>query len=307
MEIIQGMDTALGLERVLTIGTFDGVHRGHLKILNTLRAEAERHKAVSTVLTFEPHPRVVLARSGKAPEVRLLTTFEEKMALLEAQKVDDVVVIRFDEAFSKLSYQAFFEKYIVSRMHLKCLVVGHDHAFGRDRRGNHDAITALSQKQHFDVKRVDAFHLEGEAVSSSKIRRLLSEGRVARATPLLGYPYSLSGTVVPGDARGRLLNFPTANVKPECADKLIPREGVYAVDVVHKNRIFKGMMNIGYRPTFNKNAFALEVHILNFNETIYGDTLTIRFKKRLRDEKKFASKEALIKQLNIDKKQSLIL
>ncbi len=307
MKIVHGFDEKLGADRVVTIGTFDGVHTGHLKILETLRAEAARHRAVSTVLTFEPHPRVVLARSGKAPGVRLLTTFDEKMALLAAQKVDDVVVIRFDEAFSQLSYKAFFEKYIVSRMRLKCLVVGHDHAFGRDRRGNHDAIEALSRTEHFDVRRVDAFHREGVTVSSSKIRRLLAGGDVAGAVPLLGYVYSLSGTVVPGDARGRLLNFPTANVRPDSPDKLIPREGVYAVDVLHRGRTFKGMMNIGYRPTFNKNAFALEVHILEFSETIYGDTLTIRFKKRLRDEKKFASKEALIEQLNIDRKQSLIL
>ncbi len=307
MKIIHGFDKKLGTDRVVTIGTFDGVHTGHLKILKTLRAEAKKHQAVSTVLTFEPHPRVVLSRTGKAPGVQLLTTFDEKMALLAAQKVDDVVVIRFDEAFSQLSYKAFFEKYIVSRMRLKCLVVGHDHAFGRDRQGNHDAITALSQAEHFDVRRVEAFHLEGITVSSSEIRRLLTAGKVDEAVPLLGYVYSLSGTVVPGDARGRLLNFPTANVKPDNPHKLIPREGVYAVDVVHGGRTFKGMMNIGYRPTFNKNAFALEVHILDFNETIYGDTLTIRFKKRLRDEKKFASKEALIEQLNIDKKQSLIL
>ncbi len=307
MKIVHGFDKKLSPDRVVTIGTFDGVHTGHLKILQTLRAEAEKHGAVSTVLTFEPHPRVVLARSGKAPGVRLLTTFDEKMALLAAQKVDDVVVIRFDEAFSQLSYKAFFEKYIVSQMRLKSLVVGHDHAFGRDRQGNFDAIDALSKTQHFDVVRVDAFHLDGVAVSSSKIRRLLAEGRVAEARPLLGYAYGLSGVVVPGDARGRLLNFPTANVKPDNPDKLIPREGVYAVDVLHKEDTYKGMMNIGYRPTFNKNAFALEVHILEFSETIYGDTLTIRFKKRLRDEKKFASKEALIEQLNIDRKQSLIL
>ncbi|RMH64286.1 MAG: bifunctional riboflavin kinase/FAD synthetase [Calditrichaeota bacterium] len=305
MEIIYGFNKKLGLDRVVTMGTFDGVHRGHLKILESLHEEARRLNAVSTVLTFEPHPRVVLNRLGKAPAVKLLNDFEEKVALLEAHRVEDVIVIRFDEAFSQLSYETFFENYILSRMNLKCLIVGHDHAFGKDRKGTIDAVRALAHAHDFCVRPVEAYHVDDAPVSSSRIRRLLEEGRVDSAAGLLGYPYRLSGTVVPGDARGRLLNFPTANIAPRSADKLIPATGVYAVDVVWRERRYKGMMNIGYRPTFDKNAFALEVHIHDFAETIYEETLTVHFKKRLRDEKKFASKEALIAQLMKDKNDSL--
>jgi riboflavin kinase/FMN adenylyltransferase len=191
---------------------------------------------------------------------------------------------------------------------MKALIVGYDHAFGKDRAGNFENLTRLSQELGFYVEKVEPFELNGERVGSRFIRDLIREGKVDRAAVFLGRLYHLSGTVVKGVARGRTLHFPTANLKLDYENKLLPENGVYAVDVRHDGKIYKGMLNIGFKPTFETgHAFTIEVHILNFDKEIYNEQLTVFFKKRLRSEKRFASKEALMAQLKIDKQQSLKL
>jgi len=308
MEIIHGLEHITPhVPCALTMGTFDGVHRGHVQIIRQLREEAQRKNLCATLITFEPHPRLVVKRPGSAG-IRLLTTLQEKIDLLKQQPLDRVVVVPFDEAFSRIEYEEFVKTVILDKLGARALVIGYDHAFGRNREGNFSNLEKLSKKYGFTLDKVEPYEVEGQIVSSTFIRQFLNDGDVEFAAKLLGRNYSLSGTVVKGDARGKILHFPTANIEPQHTHKLIPKPGVYAVEVRYGTASFKGMMNIGYRPTFRKDGrLSVEVHILNFNKDIYGEQLTISFKKRLRDEKKFRSKEELIAQLEVDRQESLKL
>jgi len=308
MEIVRGLDN---LDRitacVVTVGTYDGVHPGHLQILKRLDEIAVSNGYCSTLVTFDPHPKMVVERN-KGKQVGLLTTIEEKLELLEQTGLSRTVIINFDKAFSSLSYEQFVKDILVDKLGARIIVVGYDHAFGKNREGNFEKLSELSNKYQFEVERIDPFKIDDKVIGSTLLRRILAEGDVGQAGRLLSRLYSISGKVVHGSSRGKMLQFPTANIDVENDAKLIPANGVYAVDVQYDKNIFKGMLNIGCRPTFNSGKKqVIEVNIFNFNKEIYGESITVLFKERLRDEKRFSFKEELIKQLEEDKKNSMKL
>ena len=287
---------------IITIGTFDGVHLGHQEIFNVLINKSKNNGCRSFVITFEPHPRMVIQPNS---DLKLLTTFEEKVEILRKMGIDNLLVIPFTKEFSQLTSEEFFRKYILDGTGIKKMVIGYDHRFGKGRDGDEQKIRELGALNNFDVQKTDAVTVNETVVSSSKIRNALSEGEVKAAAQMLGRNYSFAGKVVVGDKRGRELGFPTANIQLENELKQIPKNGVYAVKVFLEERIFNGVMNIGLRPTFKDTKIVLsEVHILNFNEDIYGNNISVEFIERIRDEKKFSSKEELIKQIEIDKQET---
>jgi len=290
---------------IITIGTFDGVHLGHQEIFNVLINKSKNNGCRSFVITFEPHPRMVIQPNS---DLKLLTTFEEKVEILRKMGIDNLLVIPFTKEFSQLTSEEFFRKYILDGTGIKKMVIGYDHRFGKGRDGDEQKIRELGALNNFDVQKTDAVTVNETVVSSSKIRNALSEGEVKAAAQMLGRNYSFAGKVVVGDKRGRELGFPTANIQLENELKQIPKNGVYAVKVFLEERIFNGVMNIGLRPTFKDTKIVLsEVHILNFNEDIYGNNISVEFIERIRDEKKFSSKEELIKQIEIDKQKTNLL
>jgi len=292
-------------DTIITIGTFDGVHLGHQEIFNVLINKSKNNGCRSFVITFEPHPRMVIQPNS---DLKLLTTFEEKVEILEEMGIDNLLVIPFTKEFSQLTSEDFFRQYILDGIGIKKMVIGYDHHFGKGRDGDEQKIRELGALNNFEVQKTEAVTINETVVSSSKIRHALSEGEVKTAAQMLGRNYSFSGLVVVGDKRGRELGFPTANIKLENENKLIPKNGVYAVKVFLEERIFNGVMNIGLRPTFKDTKIVLsEVHIFNFNEDIYGKKIRVEFIERIRDEKKFSSKEELIKQIEIDKQKTNLL
>ena len=307
MRVLRGLEQVTDKKPcAVTIGSFDGVHLGHRKIIDRLKVTAAQHGLCTTMVTFYPHPRLIV--HGGLQPVKLLTSQQEKLALIEETGLDQVLIIPFDETFSKIDYRSFIRNILVERLDAKKVVVGYDHSFGKNREGNFERLKKLSNEFGFSAEKVEPFKQKDELVSSSRIRELLKQGEVDKAAELLGRRYALCGSVVYGSKRGRTLNFPTANLKLDYENKLLPENGVYAVDVLHERNQYKGMLNIGFKPTFETGqAFTIEVHILEFNQNIYGDSLSIEFKKRLRSEKKFDSKEALMTQLEIDKQLSLKL
>ena len=290
-------------DTVITIGTFDGVHLGHQKILNHVLHLADEKKSRSFVITFEPHPRLVVSKNY---DIKLLTTLDEKVKLFEKIGIDNLMVIKFTKEFSGLSSKEFVRNYICNKIGANHIVVGYDHKFGKNRDGDENKLRELGKLMDFDVTKVDPITAGDTIISSTKIRNLLSEGDIALANKFLGRAYTLSGKVVNGAGRGRSLGFPTANIEVENIHKLIPGNGVYAVSVWSNKEKFAGIMNIGLRPTFNQTPnVIIEVHILNFDKDIYNKDLQIEFLRRLRAEKKFSSKDELIRQINIDKKNAL--
>lgn len=283
-----------------TVGTFDGLHRGHQSILLEVRREAARRGAISTVVTFSPHPQVVL-RKPQRPPVRILSTDTEKLALLQATRIDRVVVIPFTLDFSRTSSEVFVREILCRRIGMSGAVLGHDHGFGRNREGDFATMQRLGAELNFIVRELPPFEVDGVVLSSTRIRELLLKGDVVAAARFLGRPYQLSAQVVRGDGRGRSLGFPTANLNPESADKFVPAHGVYAVQVHHQQQQFLGMMNIGVRPTFRAPKETLEVHLFDFVGELYGETLTVEFVQRLRAEQDFGSVAALAAQLANDR------
>ncbi|RMF56513.1 MAG: bifunctional riboflavin kinase/FAD synthetase [Calditrichaeota bacterium] len=284
----------------VTVGTFDGVHLGHQSILQTLKELGKGCDCLTTIVTFEPHPRKVLGKNSGG-SIELLTSINEKLALFRALEIDQVVMIRFTKEFASLSAETFVKEILLDRLAVKEMVIGYDHHFGRNREGTLEKLKELGNKWNFDVHQVPPLLIKGEVVSSSAIRKLLKEGDIEKANRFLGRQYCLVGKVVQGDGRGRKIGFPTANLQVVDPDKLIPARGVYAVDVWYKNQLYKGMMNIGVRPTFDHDPLTLEVHIFNFDNLLYGETLEVRFKKFIRSEQKFKNIEELKKQLEKDK------
>lgn len=289
---------------VVTVGTFDGVHEGHRSLIRVLINEAKSRNARSVLVTFDPHPRDII---NPQMCIGLLTTLEERAELLSGCGLDELVVIPFDRDFSLLSSREFVEEYIVKKIGLSCFVIGYDHKFGRDRTGSYETVAEIGKKDNFDVRLVHAHEISEVTVSSTAVRKaLLNEGDVTQAERYLGHPYRLVGTVVNGDQRGRTIGFPTANIKPENPRKIIPKNGVYAVEVDVLGKTYGAMMNIGVRPTVTKGEErTIEVHVFEFNETIYGKRMSIEFKARLRDEMKFDGLAELIAQLNKDKEDAL--
>ncbi len=290
---------------VVTVGTFDGLHPGHLKIMETMKSIASRFNGKTIVITFEPHPRSIVSKNF---DLKLLTSFNEKKKILEKTGIDQLILINFTEEFSQLTSDQFIKQYLVDKIGVVHMVVGHDHKFGKDRLGDEEKLRLLGRMYNFDVTAVPPENIDGELISSTKIRNYLLEGRVDKANLLLGRNYTFSGLVVKGAQRGRVLGFPTANLKIDDPHKAIPKKGVYIVSCRCELENLFGIMNIGYRPTFeNRNELVIEVHILNFNREIYGKELCIDFIHRLRDEKKFASTEELIHQIEEDKKKAVEL
>ena len=288
---------------VVTVGTFDGLHRGHLKILETMKSIAGKINGTSVMVTFDPHPRKIISKDYN---LKMLTTTEEKIALLNNAGIDNLLVVKFTEEFSQLTSDEFIKQIIVDTIGAAHMVVGHDHKFGRDRLGDENKLREFGRLYNFDVTSVPVERINDEIISSTKIRNSLFEGDIEKANLFLGRNYSMSGTVVKGSQRGRTLGFPTANIQPDSPDKAIAKRGVYAVSCRCEDEQQFGIMNIGLRPTFGGTpVLVIEVHLLNFNKDIYGKKLTVDFMKKLRDEKKFETKEELIHQIEIDKQKAV--
>ncbi len=301
MKIVQHIDQ-IPFEKntVLTIGTFDGVHLAHRKILERVVSEAKARSARSVMVTFNPHPREVVG--GNPADVQLLTTIQERMALSEQLAIDWFLVIAFDKEFSRLSFRDFYQKYLVEGVGVSAVVEGYDHHWGRGREGNIDALAQLGKEFAFDVIAIEPLTFDGVVLNSTIIRNELSSGSVDRAAEWLGRPYALNGIVVPGARRGRLLGYPTANVQLISARKLIPMNGIYFVRTAIDGKSYYGIASIGVRPTFETNGTRIiEVYLLDFEGELYGREITIHFLKRLRDELKFDSADQLVQQMHRDK------
>ena len=287
---------------VLTIGTFDGVHLGHRKIIEQLVNEAKQVNGTSIVLTFFPHPKHVVGNKSEA--VLLLNTLEEKVKLLSEAGVDHLVITPFTTAFAELSAENYIKDFLVKSFHPHTLIIGYDHRFGKNRIGDFNMLEKYSTEFGYKVMEVPEHILAHIKISSTQIRNQLLLGNVEQANELLGYQYFFSGTVIDGEKRGITIGFPTANLSILDNEKLIPAEGVYAVDVKIEGEDirYKAMMNMGTKPTFDGQEKAIEVNIFDFDEMIYGKKLTVFLKFKIRDEIKFDSVDALVMQLNEDRK-----
>jgi len=290
-------------DRALTVGTFDGVHLGHQKIIDAIIESAKEKNLKSTVVTFDPHPKEVITPPDEDSKLELLTTLEEKLAALSTYDIDTVILIPFTIEFSRTDPEVFVKDLLCKKFRTKEIIVGYDHNFGKDRSGNHETLISLGEKCGFSVKMVGPLDLMSDTVSSSRIRKLISnEGDVETAAKLLSRKYSITGTVVRGEGRGREINFPTANIEVHNNSKAIPKNGVYCVDVLRGEKSQKGMCNIGFRPTFDGSKRTIEAHILSDDlGDMYGEEISLEYISRLRDEFKFNSSEELIKQLQKDK------
>ncbi len=286
---------------VLTVGSFDGVHLGHRKVINRLNEIARQNGGESVIFTFSPHPRLVLTKDQGS--LRLLTTLNEKIELLDQAGVDHLIIYPFTRTFSELSYTDFVRILLVNQLKIDSLAVGYDHKFGKDRKGDFEMLQGLSMAFNFKLEKLDALLSDDINVSSTKIRQALQNGNIGKANRYLGYPFSLHGTVVEGQKLGRKIQFPTANIEASDPHKIIPGYGVYAVLVNIEGVIHQGMLNIGSRPTINNNADnrSIEVHIFDFNKDIYKKQLELKFIGKIREEQKFGSIDGLRSQLEKDK------
>ncbi|QEC52593.1 riboflavin kinase/FMN adenylyltransferase [Anseongella ginsenosidimutans] len=288
---------------ILTVGTFDGVHYGHQKILERLKDIARQNHGETVILTFFPHPRMILHPEDTS--LKLLSTVEEKIRLLEKAGIDHLLLIPFTRDFSNLSSIQFIEEILVKTIGVKKLVIGYDHRFGKNREGTFEELKANGAKYGFDVEEIPEQDINHVAVSSTKIRTALASGKAAIANEYLGYAYPICGQVVKGDQLGRKLGYPTANLFVEESYKLIPRDGIYAVNVLLGARRLQGMLYIGHRPTINGMARNIEVNIFDFREEIYYQRLTLELLKFIREDQKFDTLEALTAQIGRDKEDCL--
>ena len=294
---------------VVTIGTFDGVHQGHRQILNQLKEEAAKIMGETVIITFHPHPRKVL-RSDK-PRIQLINTIEEKTELLSNEGINHLVIVPFTQEFSKLTAKEYVEDFLVKKFHPHTVIIGYDHHFGQGREGDYRLLEQYEKEGAFMLNEIPEHILNASGVSSTRIRAAILNGKIEEANELLGYPFFFEGLVVEGDKLGRKLGYPTANLKVEEEEKLVPGNGVYAVEVSRESGVgsresrLKGMMNIGVRPTLGGTRRVIEVNIFDFDKDIYGKRIRVYVKKRLRDEVKFDSLEELKVQLANDKLESL--
>jgi riboflavin kinase/FMN adenylyltransferase len=307
MIIHRGYDNLKLKSPVVTMGIFDGVHRGHKALLDYLVSRTEDVNGESVVITFHPHPRLVLEENRK--RLSFLSSMDEKISLLEKALVKHLIIIEFTPGFSKIEACDFVKEVLVDKIGTKHLIVGYDHHFGHQGQGNYDTIKNCAISMGFRVEQVQGLHSAEGAISSSLIRDALLKGKLEDANQLLGYSYFLKGLVVEGRKIGRKIGFPTANISPVYQYKLIPGDGVYAVDVQIENKKFQGMLSIGNNPTVNKgtNKRSVEVNIFNFEENIYGMEIEILFRYRLRDEIKFDTVEQLSHQMELDKVNAMRL
>jgi riboflavin kinase/FMN adenylyltransferase len=304
MKIYHSLEDFMRLTNaVVTSGTFDGVHVGHQKILHRLKEIASKNNGETVVITFWPHPQMVLHPENHS--LKLLNTFEEKAALIKAEGIQHLLRIEFTKEFSHISSLDFIQKILVETIGTKKLVIGYDHRFGHNREGSFDQLKLNSANYGFGVEEIPRQDVDHISVSSSKIRVALENADIETATHLLGKPYMLTGQVVEGDKLGRELGYPTANIDVDSRYKLIPADGIYAVTVRYEKHFHKGMLYVGPRPTVNGTQRVIEVNIFDFDKDIYGDRITVNFYKYLRGDKKFDTLESLKQQLRRDKEDSL--
>ena len=287
---------------IVTIGTFDGVHIGHQKIIKRLINIGKEAHLKSVILTFFPHPRMVLQKDSG---IKLINTIEERRNILEALGLDYLLVKKFTKAFSRLSAEDFVKQILVEKLNAKKVIIGYDHRFGRNRNADINDLKTFGAKYGFEVEEISAQDINDVAVSSTKIRKALKDGDIEKANSYLGYNFMLTGEVVKGKALGRQIDYPTANIYIKEDYKLIPKHGSYIVSSVIDGEVIYGMMNIGFNPTVEGEDETIEVHFFNFNKNIYKKTIQIDLLQRIRDEKKFESVEALKAQLLKDKEASL--
>lgn len=282
---------------IVSVGSFDGVHLGHQALIRRMKEVGEQYNSKTILVTFNLPPRFVLSQNK---EFKLLNTLDEKLASFQNAGIDSVWIIPFTSELAELSYNRFVEEYLAGRAGVGHLVIGHDHSFGKGKKGNYNDLLRLSHQLGFSIEQVAAYTIDGIIVSSSNIRELLLNGNIIMANRLLGYHYSLSGRVVRGNQIGKLIGFPTANLGLDDPNKLIPSTGVYACQVEWKKQTFFGMSNIGFRPTINAHQLTIEAHIFDFDQDIYNDEITVRLVQKIRDEIKFGSLQLLKKQLYVD-------
>lgn len=282
---------------ILTIGTFDGVHLGHKKIIKKLVESAKRKKLRSCILTFFPHPRNFLSKSD---DLKMINTIDEKKEILNQLGVDELIIQEFNDEFSNLSADEFMS-HLLKSCKIKEIVVGFNHKFGKDREAGIDELKVYGNRYNFDVCEIDAFDINQINVSSTKIRNAIRDGQVDLCKQYLGYNFSIDGNIVEGKSRGKKIGFPTANIKVEENYKIIPKNGVYFVSCKIRNIQKFGMMNIGFNPTFGNKKLTIEVNIFDFEQDVYGENVRIEFIKFIRNEIKFQNIDELIKQIKIDR------
>ena len=299
MKIIKDLkDIERDEKTVITLGTFDGLHLGHQQIVETLIKKSTQVNARNFLITFDPHPRKVVPGRN---DVKLLSTLEEKISVLEKLGLENLFIVKFTNEFSKQTPEQFVEKYFVNGIGLHEIVIGYDHHFGKGRGGDFELLRKLGEKFNYSVTVVPEYMMDGETISSTKIRNALLEGDILRANKFLGRFYSFKGKVVKGDGRGKDLGFPTANLTIEDEDKLIPAKGIYAAQCVTENEKYYGLLSLGNRPTFHEHGEIIpEFYIFDFDKNIYGNSLEVNLVERIRDEEKFNSVEELISQMKKD-------
>lgn len=301
MEIIQGIENIKRSFKnpIVTIGNFDGVHLGHQKIFERVKEESSRLDGESMVITFEPHPLKILSPENFIP---ILTPFHMKMRLIEETGIKTVLCINFSPAFSEINPDDFIKKILVEKLNIKKIIIGYNYHFGKDQKGDVKTLLKAGKIYFFETEVIEALKIDDVTVSSSKIRELIKDGEVEKASRLLGRDYIIVGKVIKGSGRGKDLGFPTANI--EVSEQLFPKTGVYAVNVSWNHKFFNGVANIGRNPTFieekGEERPSFEVHILNFNQDIYSDEIQISLKKRIRDEVRFEEPSKLVEQIKND-------
>jgi len=303
MQILSNLfEIKLSKSAIATIGTFDGIHIGHQKILNSLARFAKENSLKSVVITFDPHPRKVI---NKKNSIELINTIEEKKEKIKTLGIDYLIVQKFDEKFSETEANKFVE-ILKNNINIKKLIVGYDHRFGKNRNGDINDLKKYGKELNFEVIEIDALEIEEVNISSTKIRSAIKDGNIRQANSYLGYNFFLVGEVVKGHSRGKELGFPTANLKID-EDKIIPKNGVYLVKSKIDHQDIYGMMNIGYNPTFNNKSKKIETHFFNLNKNLYGKIIKIELLEYIREEKRFETVDDLIKRLKLDREKCLKL
>ena len=289
---------------IATIGSFDGIHLGHKKILQTITKAAKKNNGKSILITFWPHPRYVLKKNN---DFKLLTSLDEKIKIFEENKIDILYVIDFSISFSKVSANNFVKNILLDKLKTNCILIGYNNNFGRNRKGNIKYLEENKNIFDIDIISIPNQSVDKISISSTKIREYLNNGKIKSANQLLGREYSINGKVVRGNGIGRKISFPTANIEIDESKKLLPKNGVYAVEVFLNKKTYLGMLNIGYNPTIKNEKKTIEVNIFKFSEDIYNNKISISFIKRIRNEKKFKNLNELKKQLIIDKKKAELI
>lgn len=303
MQIHYGTENLHIVNPVVTIGSFDGVHKGHVQVIESLKRVACRLNGETAIISFEPHPREILYPMEKRPGI--LTTLDEKIEILNAYGVDHLIILQFTRELAELSYTDFVRHILVDRIGLKGLVVGYDHRFGKKREGTFEKLKELAEKYNFYLEQEEVYEENQINISSTKIRNALQIGDITRVNEFLGYLYSISGRVVAGDRIGRSMGFPTANLQLKDDRKLLPASGVYAVKVLVDGQKYRGMLNIGVRPTVScAGLVRIEVNIFDFDRSIYGQEIRVSLIARIRGERKFEGVKELAEQLRKDKEKA---